>query len=95
VISCVGYSLGRWEKVMPVRVLVLFLLTTVAVTGCGRRGPLEEPPSASTILETGTAPAGAGISPLDPGSGLPAEADASPGAQQPAAPRRFFLDFLL
>ena len=82
---------------MPVRVLVLILLTTVAVAGCGRRGPLEEPPSASTVVdEDVVTPAGAGISPLDPGSSPPAEAAASPGAQQPAPPRRrFLLDFLL
>ena len=81
---------------MSVRAFVLILLTAVALAGCGRRGPLEEPPSVSAVAgPNATAPAGAGISPLDPGSSSPAEADASVGAQQSASPRRFFLDFLL
>lgn len=81
---------------MPVRALLLIVLAAVAVAGCGRRGPLEEAPSASAVVESDApVPAGAGISPLDPGSGAPADASASPGAQQSARPRRFILDFLL
>jgi predicted small lipoprotein YifL len=83
---------------MPVRLFILILLTIVAVAGCGRRGPLEEPLSASAVVdEDVVAPAGAGISPLDPGSSPPSEAGISPGGQQPAAAprRRFLLDFLL
>jgi predicted small lipoprotein YifL len=73
---------------MPVRSLIIILLVAAALSGCGRRGPLEDPgvPPATT-----PAPAGIGISPLDPG----APAVIQEPAAEPAPRRRFFLDFLL
>jgi hypothetical protein len=82
---------------MPVRALILILIATVAVSGCGRRGSLEEPRSAGAVSADGAVPAGAGVSPLDPGSNPPGAAPATTATpqQQPAPRRRFFLDFLL
>ena len=77
---------------MPLRILILVLLALTAVSGCGRRGPLEAP-GAEPAAATDAAPVGYGISPLDPG----APAVAPPPQQQlePAPRRRFLLDFLL
>ena len=76
------------------RTLVVLLLTAVAVSGCGRRGALENPgePEAAALSDDA----------LRPGA-TPLTADqASPGATEPpetapgAAPeRRFFLDPLI
>ena len=87
--------------VFPARPLLLVLIAALALSGCGRRGALEEPGRPEPALTTAPnlvpiAPnsAAAGeLSTLDPGS---------PGAQEPAeggpaatAERRFFLDGLL
>ena len=82
---------------MSVRVLILLVLATVAVSGCGRRGPLEEPQAAGAVGEAAQVPAGAGVSPLDPGSTpQPPGASAAPTTEPQQAPRRrFLLDFLL
>ena len=74
---------------MPVRTLIIALLAVAVLSGCGRRGGLEEPGAAPTA--TSPAPAGIGTSPLDPG----APAVISEPAPQPTPKRRFFLDFLL
>jgi hypothetical protein len=76
---------------MPVRTLIIVLLSVAALAGCGRRGSLEEPgtPATGTIA----APPGSGISPLDPGS--PPVAAPPQSVSQPAPERRFLLDFLL
>jgi hypothetical protein len=74
---------------MPLRNLIIILLAAAALSGCGRRGGLEDP-SAPPAVGT-PAPAGAGISPLDPG----APAIIQEPAAEPAPKRRFFLDFLL
>jgi predicted small lipoprotein YifL len=73
---------------MPVRSLIILLVAAAVLSGCGRRGPLEDPgePAAAT-----PAPAGIGTSPLDPG----APTDIQEPAAQPAPRRQFFLDFLL
>lgn len=76
---------------MSFRVVVIVLLAVAALSACGRRGSLEEPGTPST--GTVTAPAGGGISPLDPGA--PAVAGPPQSAPQAAPKRRFFLDFLL
>jgi predicted small lipoprotein YifL len=84
------YSGAPLGKFMPVRSLIIVLLVAAALTGCGRRGGLEER-GVAPAAATSPAPAGTGASPLDPGA---------PGViQEPAPPlapkRRFFLDFLL
>ena len=75
---------------MLVRSLLIVVLAVAALTGCGRRGSLEEPGVAPTAA-TSPAPPGSGASPLDPG----APAVIQEPAVEPAPQRRFFLDFLL
>jgi len=75
---------------MPVRTLIIVLLALATLSGCGRRGGLEEP-GAAVGESTSPAPAGTGTSPLDPG----APAVIVEPEPQPAPKRRFFLDFLL
>ena len=80
---------------MPARpALALFLMATIAVAACGRRGALEEPgePGAEAVSQPAPRP---GATPLTAD-------DVSPGATEPpktrpvAAPeRRFFLDPLI
>ena len=77
---------------MPIRSLIIVILAVAALTGCGRRGPLEDPGVAPVAdAATTPAPAGTGISPLDPG----APAVIQEPAAEPVPKRRFFLDFLL
>ena len=74
---------------MPVRTLIIVLLTVAALAGCGRRGDLEAP--GARPAEGAVAAPPTNVSPLDPGSTVvPVAKD-----QQPAPRRRFFLDFLL
>jgi len=81
---------------MPIRALILILLAALAVSGCGRRGSLEEPASVGAVSDDAAGAAGTGVSPLDPGSRPPGAAPAATATpQQPAPRRRFFLDFLL
>jgi predicted small lipoprotein YifL len=78
------------------RALLFILIASLAVSACGRRGPLEAPDRADSVsnpVEQTTSPV--------PGEPLFTD-PVSPGAQEPAeaapdaAPRRrFFLDFLL
>jgi predicted small lipoprotein YifL len=75
---------------MPVRNLIIVILAVAALTGCGRRGSLEEP-GVAPAAATSPAPAGIGASPLDPG----APSVVQEPATQPTPERRFFLDFLL
>jgi predicted small lipoprotein YifL len=79
---------------MPVRILILVLLAVAAVSGCGRRGSLEEP-GVAPAAATSPAPAGTGTSPLDPGAPAAPPAVIPEPDRQPAPKRRFFLDFLL
>ena len=77
---------------MLVRNLIIVILAVAALTGCGRRGPLEDPGVAPAVDAMATpAPAGTGVSPLDPG----APAVIQEPAPEPSPKRRFFLDFLL
>lgn len=79
--------------------LAIIVLTAVALAGCGRKGPLEPPPSASVQPQAsqragapgpapGSAASQAGALFAPPGED-PAPA-AAPGQRKP-----FFLDFLL
>jgi predicted small lipoprotein YifL len=78
------------------RALLFILIASLAVSACGRRGPLEAPDRADFVSN----PDEQTTSPV-PGDPLLTDA-VSPGAQEPAEaapeaapPRRFFLDFLL
>jgi predicted small lipoprotein YifL len=88
-----GYSRDRAGELMTIRTFIILLLAVSAVSGCGRRGPLERPEGPETTL----APE-ATLAPAEPDSGfsefLPTPED--PEAPPPPPPqRRFFLDFLL
>ena len=73
---------------MPIRAFIIVALVACAVSGCGRRGSLEDPAAPEAVL----APAETSVQGF--GDFLP-EVD-NPEAPPPAAPqRRFFLDFLL
>jgi predicted small lipoprotein YifL len=79
---------------MPIRTLIIVLLAVAVVSGCGRRGNLEQPGATVADDEAARALPSDGISPLDPGS----SALAGEPASEPPSPRdqrRFFLDFLL
>ncbi len=80
---------------MPVRTLIIVLLALAALSGCGRRGALEEPgarPAAGAGEAASAVPVDDTMSPLDPG----APVVLAPEGQAPPAPRRrFLLDFLL
>ena len=93
---------------MPIRTLLILAMVTVAISGCGRRGGLEEPAPAvaptATVETVDERPiVSAPDDSITPGSGAAANTldTTSPGAQEPSvvtepAPRRpFYLDFLL
>jgi len=81
-------------------VLVGALAAGLALAGCGRKGPLEAPPSANSMS---AAPelSGPSLGEADhPGFRREQQAEAAPPStpapQQPAAPNKpFFLDFLI
>jgi predicted small lipoprotein YifL len=80
---------------MPIRTLIVIVLAVAALSGCGRRGTLEEPTKVETNAVPTAAsapPPSADYSPLDPGTSR-TPAPASP--PKPAAKKGFFLDFLL
>ena len=93
---------------MPIRTLLVLAMAAVVVSGCGRRGGLEDP--ASAVAPTAAAETvderpivAAPDDSITPGSGAAANTldTTSPGAQdpsvvtEPAPARPFFLDFLL
>jgi predicted small lipoprotein YifL len=88
---------------MPTRTLIALLVVAAALSGCGRRGPLEPPPRAGAVSSEPAIPSARpeGVSPLDPGSSpddsiIPREQNANREPGAPAAPKKhFFLDFLL
>jgi predicted small lipoprotein YifL len=81
-------SVNRSAGIPFVRLAVLgALAAALALAGCGRRGPLELPPSAAI-----DSPQVAGQPPSPPGM-LPSGEPIPPPANAPK--KRFFLDFLL
>jgi predicted small lipoprotein YifL len=96
---------------MPLRLLLALLLTAAVLSGCGRRGLLEEPPAraepaaAPTAVQAPAEPAiapgsGALIDPQAPVAGAPDQRSAgsqnpSPTVSPNASKRRFILDPLI
>jgi len=83
----------------PARLAVIAPLALVlALAACGRKGPLDAPPSAAIVQPPPAEPA-LGEAPIDPMfSGYvraPQPEAVQPGPRQPAPQRRFFLDWLL
>ena len=71
----------------PLRLMVITVLMGLALAACGRKGPLEPPPSAIEQAKP-AAPADTGIMP--PVGAKKPETKAPPPPDKP-----FFLDFLL
>ena len=75
-------------------VLVLIFLVALAVTGCGRRGALEEPgePGAAAVSDPAPRP---GATPLTADQASPGATEPPEAASGTAPERRFFLDPLI
>ena len=78
---------------MPYRIALVFVLAVLFVTGCGRRGGLEDPSDPGSATESRT------LLPGMPGSsdaGSPGSAEPTPGRPGEDAPDRpFVLDPLI
>ncbi|OQW56764.1 MAG: hypothetical protein A4S14_21115 [Proteobacteria bacterium SG_bin9] len=80
--------------------LAIIMLTAVALAGCGRKGPLELPPSASVQPQSNTARSEVAPPPQSSVATQAGALFAPPGeepapAARPAGRRPFFLDFIL
>lgn len=76
------------------------MLTAVALAGCGRKGPLEAPPSASVQPQSNTARSDIPTAPQNTAAAQAGALFATPGEEPPpaAAPGRrkpFILDSIL
>ena len=74
--------------------LSLSLIAAIAVSGCGRRGALEDPgePGAEAISDAAPRP---GATPLTADQASPGATEPRPAAANSAPERRFFLDPLI
>ena len=87
-----------------VRLAVIAAVAAVVLAGCGRKGPLDAPPSASISnnqpinpppsLGEQSNPFGAAAAPSEPPPQAAPPADAAAGARPPEK-KSFFLDWLL
>lgn len=89
-------SVNRWSRVGLGRVALAAVLTgALGLAACGRKGPLDPPPSAGLTPSTAYAPRpGLG----EEHYGTPPGAAVVPAPAAPAPPpqqKTFFLDFLL
>jgi len=89
-------SVNRWSRIAVMAVLTAAL----GLGACGRKGPLDPPPSAALPPPPATTPA-PGLAehyvpapPIGAPGGAPAPAAAPPPAAAPQQ-KTFFLDFLL
>ena len=92
-------SVDRWSRLA----LAAALLAALALGACGRKGPLDPPPTGLNTPQTYTqrpsiGEEGDGLAPSFAGDRAPARSQAPPpppGTGPPPAQRSFFLDFLL
>jgi predicted small lipoprotein YifL len=87
-------SVNRWSRIA----LAAVLTGALGLAACGRKGPLDPPPSAGLTPTTAYAPRpGLGEEHYGspPGAGAPPPATAAAPAPPPPQQKTFFLDFLL
>jgi predicted small lipoprotein YifL len=86
-------------RIVSRAVLVGALVAGFALGGCGRKGALDPPPSASlTNPQSANMPPSLGEQPspfVAPSSEAPPPAASATAGQQPAAKKTFILDWLL
>jgi len=94
----VNRSVDRWSR----PALTAALLAALALGACGRKGPLDPPPTGLNTPQTYTqrpsiGEEGDSFAPSFAGARAPAQAQSTPPASATATPpkRTFFLDFLL
>jgi predicted small lipoprotein YifL len=95
----VNRSVDRWRR----PALAAALLAALALGACGRKGPLDPPPTGLTTPQTtytqrpSLGEEGSGFGPSLAGDRPPARAQSAPPppANGPPPQRSFFLDFLL
>jgi len=91
---------NRFRHSLPLRLAAIVALgATLALAGCGRKGPLDPPPSASISPPPPTEPSlGENNDPNVPGFRRPPREAAmapAPATTAPPEQRSFFLDFLI
>jgi len=90
----VKQSVNRWSRIA----LAAVLTGALGLAACGRKGPLDPPPSAGLAPTTAYTPRpglGEEHYGLRPGAGAPPPAAAAAPAPPPPPQKTFFLDFLL
>ena len=78
--------------------LAAAVVVALTLTGCGRKGPLDPPPSAGLTPDTAYTPGpslGQEHYGVPPGASPPPPAAAAPAPATPPQKKTFFLDFLL
>jgi predicted small lipoprotein YifL len=90
----VKQSVDRWSRL----VLVAAMMAALGLAACGRKGPLDPPPSAGLTPPPAYAPRPSlgeeNYGPVPPPE-RPRTAVAPPAAAEPPPPKTFPLDFLL
>jgi predicted small lipoprotein YifL len=88
----VKQSVNRWSRIA----LAAVLSGALGLAACGRKGPLDPPPSASLTQPSAFTPRpGLGEEHYGTPPGAPPPAAAAAPAATPPAQKTFFLDFLL
>ena len=91
----VKQSVDRWGRLA----LVAAMTAALGLAACGRKGPLDPPPSAGLSPPPAYAPRPSlgeeNYGPAPPPAGERTAAAAPPAATAPPPPKTFFLDFLL
>jgi predicted small lipoprotein YifL len=91
----VKQSVDRWSRLA----LVAAMTAALGLAACGRKGPLDPPPSAGLAPPPAYAPRPSlgeeNYGPVSPPAGERPRAAAAPAAAVAPPPKTFFLDFLL
>jgi predicted small lipoprotein YifL len=91
----VKQSVDRWSRLA----LAAAMTVALGLAACGRKGPLDPPPSAGLAPPPAYAPRPSlgeeNYAPAPPPVGARTPVAAPPAAAAPPPPKTFFLDFLL